>query len=65
MINFFNPVAAAAMTIIKKLFLAVASRAVLEWLLFRVAESIVESTKTPNDDDFLIKVKSAYYGDPE
>ena len=45
MINFFNPVAAAAMTIIKKLFLAVASRAVLEWLLFRVAESIVESTK--------------------
>lgn len=36
-----------------------ASKEVMEWLLFYVADLIVKSTKTPHDDAFLEKIKEA------
>lgn len=36
-----------------------ASKDVMEWLLFYVADKIVKSTKTPHDDAFLVKIKEA------
>ena len=36
-----------------------ASKDVMEWLLFYVADMIVKSTKTPHDDAFLEKIKEA------
>lgn len=43
-----------------KLFMACASEKLIEWLLFYVAQNIVDTTKTPHDDIFLEKVKLAY-----
>ena len=43
-----------------KLVTAFASEKFLEWLLFWVAQKIVDSTKTPQDDEFLAKLREAY-----
>ncbi len=51
----------AIMAILKKLIVSMLGKAFLEWLLFWVAELIVESTKTEHDDKFFWKVKEAYY----
>lgn len=43
-----------------KLFMACASEKLIEWLVFYVAQYIVDTTKTPHDNSFLEKVKAAY-----
>lgn len=45
----------AAVSILTK----AASKEVMEWLLFYVADVIVKSTKTPHDDAFLAKLREA------
>ena len=42
-----------------KILGAILTRSMMEWLLFYVAELIVESTKTPHDNRLLKKVKEA------
>ena len=34
-----------------KLFMSFATEQMIEWLFFHVAQKIVESTKTPQDDE--------------
>jgi hypothetical protein len=46
--------------ILVKLFAAAASEAMLEWLLFKVAKVIVDSTKTPHDNEWFTKFKEEY-----
>lgn len=43
--------------IAKKWFLKLASEKFLEWLFLFAARSIVQSTKTTKDDEFLAKVE--------
>ena len=43
-----------------KLITSFASEKFLEWLLFWVAQKIVDSTETPQDDEFLKKLREAY-----
>ena len=43
-----------------KLITSFASEKFLEWLLFWVAQRIVDSTETPQDDEFLVKLREAY-----
>lgn len=56
---------AALRAIIIKLIGALATRKLLEWLLFWTGELIVTSTKTLKDDEFLVELKAAYYSSPE
>lgn len=42
------------------LLFKMASKPLIEWVFFRVAEGIVKSTKTEHDDEFLEKVKEIY-----
>ena len=44
-----------------KLFMSFATEPMIEWLFFHVAQKIVESTKTPQDDEFLKKLEEIYY----
>lgn len=46
--------------ILVKLFAAMATEVLLEWLLFKVAQLLVDSTKTKHDNEFLKKLKEAY-----
>ena len=46
--------------IITRLFAAMATEALLEWLLFKVAKLIVDSTETKHDDEFLRELKKSY-----
>ena len=55
---------AALKKIFIKLIAAVASRKLLEWLLFWVADLVVKSTKNTHDDKFLEKIKAAYEEPP-
>ncbi|ANY29513.1 hypothetical protein BOX07_gp02 [Pseudoalteromonas phage PH1] len=43
-----------------KMFATFASEVMLEWLLFKVAEALVKSTKTTKDDEWLNKFKEEY-----
>jgi hypothetical protein len=45
-----------------KLLTGFASQKFLEWLLFWAAEKIVANTETPQDDEFLKKLREAYEG---
>jgi hypothetical protein len=45
------------LSVLKGIIVKVASKVFLEWLIFWVAEMIVESTKTTKDDEFLAKMK--------
>lgn len=45
-----------------KALTAFASEKFMEWLLFWVAQKIVESTENVQDDEFLRKLHDAYYG---
>jgi len=47
-------------TILTKLMVASFSEAMLKWTLFKIAEVIVKSTKTPHDDEWLEKLKKEY-----
>lgn len=50
----------ALMSILTRIFMAAASEKMIEWLLFRIADEVVKSTKTPHDDEFLKEIKAAY-----
>lgn len=43
-----------------KLITSIASTTMVEWAFFKVAESIVKSTNTVHDDEWLTKIKEVY-----
>ncbi|MGL5282520.1 MAG: hypothetical protein ACRC8W_21595 [Plesiomonas shigelloides] len=43
-----------------KLLTSLASEKMIEWAFFKVAESVVKSTATPQDDEWLKKIKEMY-----
>ena len=45
-----------------KLFMSLANEKFIAWLFFYIGEQIVKSTKTDQDDVFLVKIKEAYNG---
>lgn len=45
-----------------RLLVTLASEQMIAWAFFKVAESVVKSTKTAKDDEFLIKIKDLYNG---
>ena len=42
------------------LLVALASEQMIAWAFFKVAESVVKSTKTDKDDQWLEKVREVY-----
>ena len=44
-----------------KLFMSFATEPMIEWLFFHVAQKVVESTKTTQEDEFLRKLEYIYY----
>ena len=50
----------ALMSVLTRIFMAAATEKMVEWLLFKVADSIVKSTTTPHDDEFLKEIKEIY-----
>ena len=44
-----------------KLFMSFATEPMIEQLFFHVAQKVVESTKTTQDDEFLKKLEDIYY----
>ena len=51
----------ALATLGTKLFMSFATDAMIEWLFFHVAQKVVESTKTTQDDEFIKKLEEIYY----
>lgn len=45
-----------------QLLTSLASEKMIEWAFFKVAESVVKSTNTPQDDAWLDKIKEVYAG---
>jgi hypothetical protein len=43
-----------------RLLVSLASEQMIAWSFFRVAESVVKSTKTAKDDEWLEKVREVY-----
>ncbi len=43
-----------------KLLFAATSKKMLEWMLFKAAEAMVKRTDTPQDDEWLRKLKESY-----
>lgn len=43
-----------------KLLTSLASEKMIEWAFFQIAESVVKSTNTPQDDAWLDKIKEIY-----
>ena len=43
-----------------RLMVTLASEQMIAWVFFKVAESVVKSTKTPKDDEWLEKVREVY-----
>ena len=43
-----------------KLLTSLASEKMIEWAFFQIAESVVKSTATPQDDAWLQKIKELY-----
>ena len=43
-----------------RLLVTLASEQMIAWAFFRVAESVVKSTKTTKDDEWLKKVREVY-----
>lgn len=43
-----------------KLLTALASEKMIEWAFFQIAEAVVKSTATPQDDAWLQKIKELY-----
>lgn len=50
----------ALLSVGMRLLAAMGSEKLIEWALFKIADVIVASTKTPHDDAFLEKLKEAY-----
>ncbi|MGL5582284.1 MAG: hypothetical protein ACRDCE_15170 [Cetobacterium sp.] len=44
-----------------KIALSMISDKFIEWAFFNIAERIVKSTSTPHDDEWLAKIKEAYF----
>ena len=55
----------ALVSTLKKIFLKIVSEKFFEWLFFWSAKSLVSSTKSTKDDEFLAKVEEIYYDEPE
>lgn len=49
-----------ATAFLTRLLVALASEQMIAWAFFRVAESVVKSTKTTKDDQWLEKVREVY-----
>ena len=47
-------------TIVLRLIAAAATEELLEWLLFKAADVVVQSTETPHDNEFLVELKESY-----
>lgn len=43
-----------------RLLVSLASEQMIAWAFFKVAESVVKSTKTAKDDEWLEKVREVY-----
>ena len=43
-----------------KLLTSLASEKLIEWAFFQIAEAVVKSTATPQDDAWLQKIKELY-----
>ena len=43
-----------------QLLTSLASEKMIEWAFFQIAESVVKSTNTPQDDAWLNKIKEIY-----
>lgn len=54
-----STLALAALGVLKRIFLKIATEKFLMWGFFFFGEMIVESTKTKKDDKFLAKLKAA------
>ena len=49
-----------ATAFLTKLLVTLASEQMIAWAFFKVAESVVKSTKTDKDDEWLEKVRQVY-----
>lgn len=49
-----------ATAFLTRLLVTLASEQMIAWAFFRVAESVVKSTKTAKDDQWLEKVREVY-----
>lgn len=49
-----------ATAFLTRLLVALASEQMIAWAFFKVAESVVKSTKTTKDDEWLEKVRDVY-----
>ena len=49
-----------ATTFLTRLLVTLASEQMIAWAFFKVAESVVKSTKTAKDDEWLEKVREVY-----
>lgn len=45
-----------------KLFMTFASERMIEWMFFKVAQAIADSTKTKKDDEWVNKIRNEYKG---
>ena len=43
-----------------KLLTSLASEKMIEWAFFQIAEAVIKSTTTPQDDAWLQKIKELY-----
>lgn len=50
----------ALSTIALKVIATLGTQQMLEWLLFKTAEIVTDSTKTPVDNEFLVEFKAKY-----
>lgn len=55
--------AGLAMSLFKTYLVKLATKEFLHWCLFQVAEAIVESTETKEDDEWLKKIKETVEGE--
>lgn len=49
-----------ATAFLTRLLVSLASEQMIAWVFFKVAESVVKSTKTAKDDEWLDKVREMY-----
>ena len=49
-----------ATAFLTRLLVTLASEQMIAWAFFKVAESVVKSTKTAKDDEWLEKVREVY-----
>lgn len=46
-----------------KLLISLCSEKMVEWAFFKIADSVVKSTKTTQDDEWLDKIRDVYFGE--